>query len=180
MWSSKLIGMLYRDYRRDPWLQLLYQQAGGALDTLDAEIAALHANRFFRSLTWALPLRERELGIRPKTAQSIDDRRAAVEAKWKTSGKVDVALLQAIADSWRNGEVSVGFAAGRIHLQFVGAYGVPNDMDTLLDAIGDARPAHLPIDYSLRYLLIKDIHKVMTLGDMERPLSHFAFRRGSE
>ena len=51
MWRDKLLNMLHRDYRGDPWLGVLYQAAGGSLDQLEADLQALHENRYFDGLT---------------------------------------------------------------------------------------------------------------------------------
>ena len=80
---------------------------------------------------------------------------------------MDIALLQAVADSWRNGDIDVTFPDGKIHITFVGSYGVPNDLDTLISMLDEVKPAHLAIVYTFRYLLIKDIHEVLTLSEVE-------------
>ena len=55
---------------------------------------------------------------------------------------------------------------GKIVVTFVGAFGVPDDMQGLRDAINIIKPAHLIVDYVFRYLLIKDIHEVKTIAEM--------------
>lgn len=178
MWRSKLLEMLYKQYQGDPWVQALYQAAGGKLDDVELGIADLHDQRFFDTATWGLAIYERALGITPRAGQTLEERRSIVSAKWRTGGKVDLVLLQVIVDAWKNGEVEVGFQNGKITLVFCGAYGVPEDMDSLMDAIGQAKPAHLPVVYQIRYLLIRDIHEVMPVAEMERtPLKYFAAGR---
>lgn len=72
-------------------------------------------------------------------------------------------------------EVEVGFAGGRIQVTFVGDYGVPEDLQALQEAIGRTIPAHLPMDYFFRYLLIREIHQVKTLTQMQQlTLKQFA------
>ena len=73
-----------------------------------------------------------------------------------------------VADAWRNGAVEVTFAQGRIVVQFVGPYGVPDDLPALKDAVARVIPAHLPVDYLFRYLLIRDIHLIKTLEEMDQ------------
>ncbi len=77
MWRDKLLNMLHRDYRGDPWLGVLYQAAGGSLNQLEADLQALHENRYFDGLTWALPIWERALGLF----------RAAVK-RWMSAGQL--------------------------------------------------------------------------------------------
>ena len=99
MWRDKLLNMLHRDYRSDPWLGVLYQAAGGSLDQLEADLQALHENRYFDGLTWALPIWERALGLIPRSGQTLDERRAAVRSKWLMSRKADRSLLQELCDT---------------------------------------------------------------------------------
>ena len=84
--------------------------------------------------------------------------------------------MQAVCDAWKNGEVVVSFPDGSIRLQFVGAFGVPSDLNALMTAVRLVIPAHLAVEYILKYLLIRDIHEVMTIGTLEtQQLSNFAF-----
>ena len=178
MWRVKMLQMLYRQYRDDPWVQALFQSAGLKLDELDLGIHELGDQHFFDTCTWMLPLYEQMLRITPKATQTLDDRRAAVEAKWKSAGHIDITLLQAIADSWRNGASAVTFEEGFLVITMISVLGVPEDLDTLLDAISAAAPAHLPLRCVLHYLLIRDIHEVMTLEEMQSTkLSNFAMGR---
>ena len=118
---------------------------------------------------------EKILNINPTTGQSIGDRKSALIAKWRTVGKVDLKMLQNIADSWKNGETDVSFAEGKIKLTFVGDYGVPSNINTLIKALNEVKPAHLPLEYNFKYLLIKEIHGVMNLTQVEtQKLSKFA------
>ena len=76
----------------------------------------------------------------------------------------------------RNGEVIVTFPGSKLRLQFVGAYGVPVDLDALKASVRLVIPAHLAVEYVIKYLLIRDIHEVMTIGTLEtQPLGNFAF-----
>ena len=99
MWRDKLLAMLHRDYRDDPWLRAIYQAAGDRLAQQESDLAELHENRFFDGLTWALPIWERTLGLTPRSGQTEQERRAAVRVKWLMSRKADRALLQEICDA---------------------------------------------------------------------------------
>ena len=86
-------------------------------------------------------------------------------------------LIQRVCDSWRNGEISVGFAEGVIVLTFVGAYGVPeaDALAALQDAIEHTIPCHLAVNYLYRYLLVREVGG-MTLDELQtRPVHDFAF-----
>lgn len=128
-------------------------------------------------LTINLAVEEKLAGITPAPGATLDDRRAAVIAKWRSGGKTDLAQIQRVCDAWKNGEVEVSYQGDTIHLQFVGAYGVPADMDGLLAAVGDVRPAHLAVEYALRYLLLRDVRAMTVATLQQQPITNFAFRR---
>ena len=112
----------------------------------------------------------------PAAGKNLDDRRAAVIAGRQRGGKVDIAQIQAAANAWKNGATSVDFVDGKIVITFISELGIPTDMDGLKASISTIIPAHLAIGYIFRYLLIEEVHGVMTLEEMESTtLDKFAF-----
>jgi hypothetical protein len=106
----------------------------------------------------------------------LEDRRNAVTAKMRSAGDVDIELIKRIADSWKNGEVNVGYEDMELKISFKSTIGVPSDLTTLISAVEEVASAHVIVSYTLNYLLIKHIHGVMTLRELEQqPLSKFAF-----
>ena len=157
--------MLHKVYRKDNWIGELFQAAGVEIDKVGELVEEIN-NQYFidKASEWGVKLYEWELGIKP--SKNMNSRRSTIEAKWKTGGKVDITLLQAVADSWKDGEIAVTFPDGKIHINFIGSYGVPDDLDSLYAALDEVKPAHLAIYYTFRYLLIRDIHEVMTLDEV--------------
>lgn len=176
MTKEFVLAQLHRLYRNDPWVGALFSAAGASLDQVADVVLAAYESNWFDTMPEEYVRRyESRMGLTAKAGQTLEDRRSAIEAKWKSSGTVGVDLLQAVADSWRNGEVNVDFVGGKIDLTFNSIYGVPADLTGLLSAIDDVKPAHLAVVYTLRYLLIKDVHNTMTLAELERQsLGNFA------
>lgn len=160
----------------DPLTRAILNAAGQGMDIADQEIDQLGKDQFFDTCSMEKLLAyEKEAGITPLEGQSESGRRSSVEAKWKSSGKVDVAMLQAVADSWKNGRVDVDFVENKIRITFSDEYGLPADRKGLEIALDDVKPAHLPIIYLIRYLMLTDI-EAMTLTELEtHKLSDFAF-----
>ena len=171
-----MLHNLPKQYRKDPWIIALVNAMQGVLDAQEAATRSVTAQESLDTVTWNLAVEERLAGITPPPGSMLESRRTALKAKWRSVGKLTIEQIQAVADAWKNGEVVVSFPDGRIRVQFVGSFGVPEDMDSLKAAIRLVIPAHLPVDYLLRYLLIRDIHDVMTIAELEnQPLSNFAF-----
>lgn len=175
MTKEYILAQLNKLHRTDPWVNEVFAAAGLPLDTVAGLILDLYNSNWFDLLSeqWIL-LYEKKMGITPSAEQTLADRRSTIQAKWKSGGKIDLALIQAVCDSWMNGEVSAAFTGGAIQLTFNSIFGVPSDLQTLLGAVDDVKPAHLALAYVLKYLLISDV-QAMTLSEMETsPLSDFA------
>ena len=169
---------LHKIYRDDLWVKSLFSAAGVSLADVAQKIQDITNSNFFDLMPEkTVKSFENIMGITPTSGQTLDDRRAVIEARWKSDGKVSIDLIQAVCDSWKNGEIACTFTGGKITCTFVGAYGVPNDMDSLKTAIDDAKPAHLAVEYIIKYLLIRDVAKMTITQLNETPLSSFAGRR---
>lgn len=172
----QLVRNLPQQYREDPWVLALADAILGVLEDQDAQSVSIREQLSLDTITWALEIEEALAGIVPPADATLENRRSTLKAKLRSSGKVTIELIQAVADAWRNGEVEVSFTGGKIRLQFVGAYGVPVDLDALKAAVRLVIPTHLAAEYAIKYLLIRDIHEVMTISTLEtQPLGIFAF-----
>lgn len=172
----QLVRNLPQQYREDPWVLALADAILGVLEDQDAQSVSIREQLSLDTITWALEIEEALAGIVPPADATLENRRSTLKAKLRSSGKVTIELIQAVADAWRNGEVEVSFTGGKIPLQFVGAYGVPVDLDALKVAVRLVIPAHLAAEYAIKYLLIRDIHEVMAISTLEtQPLGIFAF-----
>lgn len=162
-----MLHNLPQQYREDPWVQALYQVVGNTVAEIEHRAEGLFEQMSFNTVTWNLRTEERLAGIKPTGFSDMDDRRAVLKSKWRSGGKLTVAQIQAVANAWKNGETVIQYQNDCICVQFVGAYGVPNNMDALRQALQDVIPAHLPIQYAYKYLLIRDIHEQIPLSEME-------------
>lgn len=161
----------------DKMVKEILGSAAEEMDKTDLSMHQIVDDMFFNTCSEdMLKFYEWEAGIKPTATQTMGDRRSAVEAKWKSSGKVDVEMLQAVADSWKHGKVAVDFVDNKIQITFIDQYGLPADRKGLEFALDEVKPAHLPIIYFVRYLMLEDI-EAMTLAGMEtQMLSNFAFK----
>lgn len=174
--KDNLIQNMHKIFREDDWLKEIFKSGGNELDTLKSAMVELEKQYSFKTISLEfLSFYEKVLAIKTNPLSSIEDRRSFVEAKWKSSGKCTLDFIQAICNSWKNGEIEVGFVGGKIQIKFAGATGIPNDLKGLKDAIEEAKPCHLAVDYLFKYLLIKDIHNVKTISQINNlKLENFA------
>ncbi|MBW9170787.1 YmfQ family protein [Clostridium estertheticum] len=176
--QESLIKNMHKISREDLWLQEIFKSGGISLDEIQTAINILESCYWFDTIPLeCLPLYEKLLIITPDVNATVENRRSFIEAKWKSNGKCDLLLIQAVCNSWKNGGVSVKFIGGKIQLKFNGAYGIPADLPSLLAVIENIKPAHLPYSYIFAYLLVRDMRK-MTVGELRtKKLNMFAFNK---
>ena len=100
---------LPQQYREDPWVLALADAILGVLEDQDAQSVSIREQLSLDTITWALEIEEALAGIVPPADATLENRRSTLKAKLRSSGKVTIELIQAVADAWRNGEVEVSF-----------------------------------------------------------------------
>lgn len=162
-------------YRTDKWVCDLLAAIQSLDDTQREQMFDITQQLFPGSMTLALAIEERDAGL--ASTGTLEERRTALIARWRGSGKCDIALIQRVCDAWKNGDISVGFAKGVILLTFVGAYGIPApaELAALQEAVEHTIPCHLAVSYLYRYLLVREVDG-MTLDELQGHTMHdFAF-----
>ncbi|MBN3369076.1 DUF2313 domain-containing protein [Clostridium botulinum] len=173
--EQQLIANLHKRVRKDPYIKELCKTSGVEMDTIEDVITDIKKQFNFSTMTWGADLLASEMGIKLDPVLKQDEKNSIIAARWKSEGKADLNLLQAICNSWKNGKVKVSFIDGKIVLKFVGEYGIPTDLDSLKKQINLSKPTHLPVEYLFAYLLLKDV-EAMTLTTLENTtLNKFAF-----
>ena len=141
----------------------------------------LLAQANINSATWGLSDYEARYGlpIEPE-GRNDEERRSTIRAKRRAVGIVDEATIENICVGYVNGEVKCTSNPGTltITVEFLGEMGIPTNIDDLFAVLRPIVAAYTGIEWKFRYLLIRDIHEVMTLAEMESTkLSNFAMGR---
>lgn len=151
-------------------------QAKG-FEKVDKRVDKLYNNSFFISLELEGVERwEKIYDIEP--FGSLEMRRNAIVAFKRGKGKLSSTTIKNMAIAYENGEIEVWFDKEKstLMIKFISQYGIPNGLEKLKEILEELKPARLAIDYLFNYLLIKDIHNVMTLKTLENTtLDKFAF-----
>lgn len=128
--------------------------------------------------TWGLQLWERAYGLETDVTKPYNDRRARIISKMRGQSTATSELLRNMAASFADTEVELIEHPQKYHfdIKFTGRLGTPPNLDDLTAAVEEIKPAHLTFGYLYSYLLLRDIHAIMTLEQMEnKPLDIFAF-----
>ena len=104
-YQGKLMQKLLEYYPKSAVAEELQK----AMELADAaeDVESLLAQCFVETATWSLPLWEKAYGIETDPFKSDALRRTAILAKMRGSGTSTVALIQNVAESFVNGEVSI-------------------------------------------------------------------------
>lgn len=146
--ETQIINNLHKIFREDPYINNLLGTGGERLDNLSMKSEVIEKEYWFDTMSAiGIALMEEQMAYRCM-GRSLEQKRIELEARWKTSGKCDLDLLQTIADTWINGDAKVSFKDAHIMLEFKEN---PDDVYMLISAVEAAKPAHVPIGY--RYIL---------------------------
>jgi hypothetical protein len=142
---------------------------GRQLDDIENSILDLEKQFSIKTCTWALEIYEKEYNVSVSPGATTEERRSNVMAKARGGRGTNPTVIKSIAESYINGEVDVieNFSTYEVVIKFIGEYGVPSNLDDLKNAMRESIHGHLGILYEYRYYLIKEIHNVMTISELE-------------
>jgi hypothetical protein len=171
--KDDIIALINKAYRTDEYTNDFTGAVTSVMNAIIQFCNSVHDNIFFDTLDIeGVEWWENLLAIVPASYQTIADRRSKIRAKWLSKYHNDVELLQRVCNSWKNGEIQVGFVGGKITLNFISSYGIPSDLDALKVSIEEVKPAHIPLVYVIKYLLKKEIHHILTKSEMQTYKKH--------
>ncbi|MFC9706981.1 putative phage tail protein [Paenibacillus sp. NPDC056933] len=167
--AEVLMSLLPPLYENVLEMQLLTRTEGEELYKLAVGLEGVLDQFYPESATWALDRYERDLQIPTNQAKPNDQRRSVIISKMRGSGKVSGSMLKNVAQAYESGGIEVAVDSGeyRIMIRFVDTYGLPPNLDDLKAAIEDIKPAHMTVEYRLRYLTIAEVES-MTLAEIEQ------------
>ena len=88
MTKEFILEQLHSLYRSDPWLNALLSAGTVTLDQLADRVLAIYNSNWFDTLSEEyVDLYESKLGIVKNPSNTLTERRAAIEARWKSSGR---------------------------------------------------------------------------------------------
>lgn len=149
-----LIDFLPPNYKEsEPDIQIqsaLNAQVEKLMETKDDLLLQLNV----QTATWGLDLWEKALGLTTDASKPLDFRRSRIESKLRSQGVTTKIMIQNVAESFSNGIVEIIEHPERysFDIKFVSTLGVPSNMDDLIAAIEEIKPAHLA--YSFIYTFI--------------------------
>ncbi|HEX2925678.1 MAG TPA: YmfQ family protein [Ruminiclostridium sp.] len=140
----------------------LYNAQGTEMDYLYNVLDGVLNQCFVDSATWGLKYWEEFLGIPVDESKDTGFRRGVINSKIRGAGTATFKLIQAVAQSYDNGEVVIieNNELYSFTVKFTGTKGIPPNLDDLKAAIEEIKPAHLQVVYEFKYNLWDDVKKL--------------------
>lgn len=176
--KERLLKLLHRIYRKDLFLNKFISVTQGFYDDLIKSITRIEKLFYFNELDEAsCEWWEKLLDLKTTVGIELKQRQGEIRAKWLSTGFNCLSLIQNVCDNWQYNNICIlaKFEDGFINLYFDGELGVPDNVDSLYSAIELVKPAHIGYKPIFKHLLIKDIHNVKSISEMnEISLDEFA------
>lgn len=136
---------------------------GGYQHELDTLIVAKNETGdqiFVTTATWGLDEWEHMLNLEKDASLSDEFRRERIISKLRGSGTTTKALIDSVAESFTNGEVTVteNYSDYTFTITFTSIRGQPPNLEQLKLAINEIKPAHLGVLYVFMYTTHGEIH----------------------
>ncbi|PAF31532.1 putative phage tail protein [Paenibacillus sp. 7516] len=166
--AEVLMSLLPPLYENVLEMQLLTETEGEELEKLASGLEGVLDQFYPESATWALERYEQDLQIPTNPAKPEEQRRSVIISKMRGSGKVSGSMLKNVAQAYESGGIDVSVDSGEYHIiiRFIDTLGLPPNLDDLKAAVEDIKPAHMTVEYRLRYLTIAEVES-MTLAEIE-------------
>lgn len=174
---EQVAGYISPLYKGDLTCRSVLNAGADQLELLENGMEDVLRQLFVDTATWGLASWEEFLGLLTDAAKSDNDRRAVIRSQLRGSGTVTAELLQSVAQAYDNGQIEVLEEPElyKLTIRFAGTIGLPPNLDDLKAAVEAVKPAHLAVVYVFKYLLVNQVHNVMTIEELEgRSLYDFA------
>lgn len=117
------------------------------------------------------------LGLKPDDDDTLEDRRKAVLMAWRRNPHIGLPELQATADIWAPNMTELEYQFPLMLVVWMSRnapYG-PVKNKPLVRELRELAPANVDFDFAWRYLLVKEVHRQMSVAQLEAtPKKYFA------
>ena len=103
---------------------------------------------------------ERSVALPSDTDLSVSQRQSRVVARLRQMDATTVERVKVIVEAYANGEVEVteNFSEYTVTVSFVGLYGIPDNMDGIIEQLERLMPAHLQVNYNYKWRTWRDVY----------------------
>ncbi|WP_083244735.1 putative phage tail protein [Lysinibacillus fusiformis] len=124
------------------------------LRNAEQQLEIVNRNIFIDTAIEALPIYERDLGIKPNSTLRYDQRREQISSRNQASfDQTTEETIKAVAAAYSNGVVEINKTntPGVYEIKFIGTKGIPNNLEGLMQVIEIIAPSHLEFGYAYTF-----------------------------
>ena len=150
-----LIDLLPESYKKSPEVT----EIQGAFEYWIEALKGAKVDLFLQfnvnsSTLWGLMMWEKALGLETDVTKSFEFRRTRIMSKLRGAGTTTKQMIKNVAESFSNGVVTIFEynSESRFLVKFVGTLGIPPNMNDLVSAIQEIKPAHLSFTFEYSYM----------------------------
>jgi len=136
--------------------KVILEAEGPELDAIETNLADVLKQFYVETATEeGLSRWEEFVGLSSYAGKPLDQRRSRIISKLRGMGTVTVSLIKNVAESYTYGTVEVTERPElySFTVTFSDKHGIPPNYTDLQAAIEEIKPAHLAVNYVLRYLI---------------------------
>jgi hypothetical protein len=167
---ERLESMVPPFVREDPVMHTFYAAAAPELEAAGAAVADLPNQIWPHLATWGIDRLERVFGVATDHSLPLESRRSALVARLRGSGTSTLAQIKAIAESFSNSALAISerFGEYTVEIEFIDELGVPPYLDSLKAALRAAVPAHLDIEFIMKWFTMGELKAAgVTWGQLQ-------------
>ena len=164
-----LITLLPDYYRNNKTMEELQSILSADINNLASSLNKTIDQCFINTATSLLSRYEKIYGIQVDVNKSNEFRRERIRAKIRGSGTVTKELIKNVAQAFSGGEVEVIEDSSNYNfiIRFIGIRGIPKNMQGLINAIEEIKPAHLGYSFKYTYTTWDFIEKNLIWNDVK-------------
>lgn len=147
--QNSLLKWMHKLYRKDKLTLELTKAISMQLYHTEKNIEEIGKQQYLYTAYWGLDIFEKELKFRRKD-KLIEQRQAAIQAKWRGVGKLTLFLIQTTLQSYVSGNVIVRFQK-YLFITMTSQNIESINMIDIIHTIEEVKPAH--IGWGLHYIL---------------------------
>lgn len=158
------------------FVELMKVQEAGLTGTWDSAQAVFDGQYITTADEYAIARYEGILGLTPGDDDDLETRRKAVLMAWRRCGNPGLPDLQEVADLWEPQYTVLEYAHPLMILVWLteyAPYGPISHLATLMRQLRKLAPANIDFDTCLRFLRIKEMHRQMSVADLNKTLLHW-------
>ena len=166
-----MIDLLPLRFKNSEEVKEFENAVDGFMEKTEAEKQSFFNQLNVDTATWGLSLWEKQYGIDTDISKSLDDRRSRIKSKLLGVGTTTKELIKSLGEIFSNGGVIVTEHNDQYYfeIEFVGRFGLPENINDLKAAVDEAKPAHLGAVYICKYRTYGDVEELMlTYGELEK------------